>query len=92
VVVIMEGDIGAGDEIRVIDRPDHDLTVRDVLRVYAFDWQEVGRVLTIPEMSESWRTWAEKYLQETKARAAEITVPGDDGLVSAGGNGKEFSS
>jgi MOSC domain-containing protein YiiM len=74
--IVVEGDIGAGDEIRVIDRPDHDLTVRDVLRIYAFDRQEVGRLLTIPGMSESWRSWAERYLQETKGRAAETTVPG----------------
>jgi MOSC domain-containing protein YiiM len=74
--ILVEGDIGAGDEIQVIERPDHGITVRDVLRIYAFDRQEVGRLLTIPGMSESWRRWADHYLQETKGRAAETTGPG----------------
>jgi MOSC domain-containing protein YiiM len=74
--IVVEGKVGAGDEIQVLERPDHDLTVRDVLRIYAFDRQEVGRLLAIPKMSESWRRWAEHFLQETKARAAETTAPG----------------
>jgi MOSC domain-containing protein YiiM len=75
--IVVEGEVGAGDEIQVLERPDHDLTVRDVLRIYAFDKQEVGRLLTIPKMSESWRRWAEHYLQETEARAAETkNAPG----------------
>src|SRR5262252_2615413 len=74
--ILVEGEVGAGDEIQVIKRPDHDLTVRDVLRIYAFDRQEVGRLLAIPGMSESWRSWAEQHLQETKGRDAETTAPG----------------
>jgi MOSC domain-containing protein YiiM len=74
--LLVEGDVGAGDEIQVIQRPDHDLTIRDVLRIYAFDRQEVGRLLTIPGMSESWRRWAEHYLQETRGRAAQTPDPG----------------
>jgi MOSC domain-containing protein YiiM len=73
--LLVEGDVGAGDEIQVIERPDHDLTIRDVLRICAFDRQEVGRLLTIPRMSESWRSWAEQYLQETRGRAAATTNP-----------------
>jgi MOSC domain-containing protein YiiM len=74
--IVVEGDLGAGDEIQVLARPDHDLTIRDVLRIYAFDQQEAGRLLAIPGMSESWRRWAEHYLQETRGRAAQTTAPG----------------
>jgi MOSC domain-containing protein YiiM len=74
--ILVEGDVGAGDEIRVLERPDHELTVRDVLRIYAFNRQEVGRLLATPGMSESWRRWAERTLQETKSRAAGTTAPG----------------
>lgn len=74
--ILVEGDVGAGDEIRVIERPSHDLTLRDVLRIYAFDRQEAGRLLAIPRMSEDWRWWAEHYLQETKGRAAETVASG----------------
>jgi MOSC domain-containing protein YiiM len=70
--ILVEGDVGAGDEIRVIERPDHDLTIRDVLRIYAFDRGEVERFLAIPRMSESWRGWAEDRVQETKGRRAKV--------------------
>jgi MOSC domain-containing protein YiiM len=74
--ILAEGDVGAGDEVRVVERPGHDLTVRDVLRVYAYDRREAGRLLETPGMSESWRRWAENHLQETEGRAAEAASPG----------------
>src|SRR6516162_5346689 len=46
--IIIEGAVGAGDEIRSIERPDHDLTVRDIFRIYTRDRQEVERLLTVP--------------------------------------------
>jgi MOSC domain-containing protein YiiM len=62
--IVVEGDVGAGDEIDVIERPDHELTVRDVLRIYAFDHRDVERLVTVPQLSESWRGWA-RHLLET---------------------------
>ena len=74
--ILAEGDLGAGDEIRVVERPDHDLTVRDVLRIYARDREEVGRLLVVPHMSESWRDWAESWLDKKRSRAREAAAPG----------------
>src|SRR5262249_51897793 len=74
--ILVEGDVGAGDEIRVIERPDHELTVRDVLRIYAFDRQEVDRLLAIPGMSESWRRWAGQHMHDAKGHAVEAADPG----------------
>src|SRR5262249_34401048 len=74
--IIVEGDVGAGDEIQVIERPDHELTIRDVLRIYAFDRQEVERLLANPGMSESWRRWADDVLQKAKSRAIDVADPG----------------
>jgi MOSC domain-containing protein YiiM len=58
--IIGEGDLSAGDEIRVIHRPDHDLTIRDVFRIYTRDRDEVERLLVIPQISDSWKKWAER--------------------------------
>ena len=66
--IIVEGDLAAGDEIRVIHRPDHDLTIRDVFRIYTRDRSEVERLVAIPQMSESWRRWAESLLQKARRR------------------------
>jgi MOSC domain-containing protein YiiM len=72
--IIVEGDVGAGDEIRVVERPDHDLTIRDVFRIYTRDRDEVERFLTVPQMSASWRGWVNDLLRKTKRRAAAVDV------------------
>ncbi len=64
------------DEIRVIEKPDHGLTIRDVFRIYHYDRDEVGRLLAIPQMSESWKKWAEHLLQQTEAPSADTAEPG----------------
>ena len=74
--IIVEGDVGAGDEIRVVSRPDHDLTIADVFRIFTRDQHEVGRLLTVPQISESWQLWAEKRLEREKRAAPEPAAPG----------------
>jgi MOSC domain-containing protein YiiM len=74
--LVVEGDVGTGDEIRIVERPDHDLTVRDVFRIYTRDRHEVERLLAVPRMSESWRRWAADFLQTTKERPKDSAKPG----------------
>src|SRR5262249_37041271 len=74
--IVTEGELGAGDEIRVVERPGHDLTVRDVFRIYTRDRHEVDRLLAVPRMSESWRRWAGDWLQQTKGRSTDAVEPG----------------
>jgi len=74
--IVVEGDVGAGDEIRVVDRPEHDLTIRDVFRIYTRDRDEVERLLAVPRMSESWRRWAADLLRGTKRRPTDAAKPG----------------
>jgi MOSC domain-containing protein YiiM len=65
--IVVEGDVGAGDEIRVLGKPDHHLSIRDVFRIYTRDRDEVPRLLAIPQLSESWKGWAE-HLSKREAR------------------------
>ena len=74
--IVVEGDVGAGDDVRVVERPGHDLTIRDVFRIYTRDRDEVERLLAVPRMSESWRRWAQEFLQKTKGRSAGSAEPG----------------
>jgi MOSC domain-containing protein YiiM len=73
--IIGEGDLGAGDQIRVIHRPDHDLTIRDVFRIYTRDRDEIERLIAIPQMSESWKKWAEGLLEKGKGRGVQVAAP-----------------
>jgi len=74
--IVVEGELGAGDEIRVVERPDQDLTIRDVFRIYTRDRDEVERLLTAPRMSESWRKWAIDWLQKSTHHPAAAADPG----------------
>jgi MOSC domain-containing protein YiiM len=62
--IVVEGELGAGDEIRVLERPDHGVTIRDVFRIYTRDRGEVERLVSVPRMSESWRSWARHVLEK----------------------------
>src|SRR5881227_2336804 len=74
--IVVEGSVGAGDEIRVVERPGHDLTIRDVSRIYTRDRDEAERLLAVPQVSESWRRWATDFLQRTKGRPPDAGEPG----------------
>jgi MOSC domain-containing protein YiiM len=74
--IVVEGDVGAGDEIRVVEKPDHGLTVRHVFRIYTRDRHEADRLLAVPQISESWRSWASNFLQRTKGRSLDTSEPG----------------
>jgi MOSC domain-containing protein YiiM len=74
--LVVEGNVGAGDEIQVIESPTHGLTVRDVFRIYTRDRDEVPRLLTVPQMSESWKRWAVDWLQKGKSQPNEAAEPG----------------
>src|SRR5262245_14208937 len=74
--IVVEGNVGAGDEIRVVERPDHDLRIRDVFRIYTRDRDEAGQLLVVPQMSESWRRWANDGVQKAKGRPMDVAEPG----------------
>ncbi len=74
--ILTEGDVATGDEVGVMERPDHDLTVRDVFRIFSRDRDEAERLLSVPQMSDSWRVWAENWLRRTKGRLTETPAPG----------------
>jgi len=56
--IIEEGEIGAGDEIRVGDKPGHGLTVSDVARIYHQERNRCAQLLRAPELAEGWQEWA----------------------------------
>ena len=61
--IVDEGDVGAGDAIEVVSKPDHDLSIRDVFRIYTRDRGEVRRLVDVPQMSEAWKGWAREMLR-----------------------------
>jgi MOSC domain-containing protein YiiM len=74
--IIVEGDVGKGDEIQVVDKPDHDLTIREMFRIYTRDRHQVARLLAVPQVSESWRSWAQDWLEKAERGPADMVEPG----------------
>lgn len=56
--IVQEGELGADDEIRVIERPEHGMTAGDVFRIYSRDREEAFRLVDIPDLADVWRSWA----------------------------------
>ena len=53
-----EGEVGAGDPIELLSRPDHDITIGTVERAYHGHRDLRERLVDLPDLSASWRDWA----------------------------------
>lgn len=60
--ILEEGEIGAGDEILILDPPAHGVTIAEVFHIFARDRPGVARLLEAPELGRSWREWAKEQL------------------------------
>ncbi len=60
--IVAEGDVAAGDDIHVLSRPDHGVTVGLVERAYHADRSLVPRLLDAPEIADGWLDWAHHVL------------------------------
>ena len=72
--IMVEGFLRSGDRIRIVERPTHGVSIRDVFRIYTRDRQEAGRLLEVPRLSDSWKAWANGVLR----RAGGGVPPGPD--------------
>jgi MOSC domain-containing protein YiiM len=67
--IVREGTLESGTCVRVVHRPDHEVDVAFISRAYHADRSLLPRLLEIPELSQSWRDWAERMLSaENSAR------------------------
>jgi MOSC domain-containing protein YiiM len=64
--IAVEGKLGSGDEVRLVEQPDHDLTIGDVFRIFTRDREEAERLLTVSQLPSSWRQWAERWLEQQR--------------------------
>jgi MOSC domain-containing protein YiiM len=68
--VAREGEIGAGDAIHVLSRDENRVSVADIVRLYAFDRDDLAgmrRAAAVAALPESWRS----YFIERAGTAAE---------------------
>ena len=63
--IIQEGELGTGDTISIVEKPNHNLTLRDVFRIYTKDHNEAERILNVEQMSADWKRWANNIVQKS---------------------------
>ena len=56
--ILTEGEVAAGDQVEVVHRPAHGLTVAEVSRIYHDDHAGAARLLQAPQLADTWRQWA----------------------------------
>jgi MOSC domain-containing protein YiiM len=56
--VVGEGDIGAGDHVTVLSRPEHGMTLREMARALR-DPTQAARLRDVPRLPEFWRRVAQ---------------------------------
>jgi MOSC domain-containing protein YiiM len=61
--IVEAGDVGAGDQVRVVSRPDHGFTIGDIWRVYHHNRRNAAALLEVPQLSDAWREWAAGRVQ-----------------------------
>lgn len=64
--ILKEGELEAGDAVRVVFKPEHTLTVGDVARIYHRDHNEWPVFLQVPELAETWKRWARRRAKYSK--------------------------
>jgi MOSC domain-containing protein YiiM len=60
--IVQEGDVGAGDTMELLERPDHDVTIGLIAHVFLHDHERADELLAAPTLSLDWRAWAEDHL------------------------------
>jgi MOSC domain-containing protein YiiM len=68
--VIEPGDVGAGDPVEVVSRPDHGVDVVVAFRGLMGDEALFPRLLDAPQLAERARTWAERKVARAGVRSA----------------------
>ena len=65
--VEQEGDVEAGETFALLSRPDHQITVAEIIRIYAFDKDDVEtmqRVVQLEDLSAAWREYFQQQIEK----------------------------
>jgi MOSC domain-containing protein YiiM len=74
VKVLREGEVGAGDEMKMIGRESNGVAVSEIVRLYVAkrfgeaEIRAVRRVLRVPELPESWKEYFKERLEQAGER------------------------
>jgi MOSC domain-containing protein YiiM len=65
--IVSAGDVGAGDEVRIVHRPAHGLTLREVVCIYDTERDRASEFLDVPELAAGLKNWARRRMAYRRA-------------------------
>jgi MOSC domain-containing protein YiiM len=60
--IIDEGELAAGDEVEIVERPDHEVDLALFVEAYEHDRRLLPRLLEAGALPDAWRDWIEERL------------------------------
>jgi MOSC domain-containing protein YiiM len=61
--ILAEGELGAGDDVKLVLQPSHRLTMAEFAKIYFFERARIHELLDARELPESWHAWAIEHLR-----------------------------
>ncbi len=61
--IAQEGEIGRGDEVKIIYRPRHGITIADLYAAKSGERSRILEISNVAELSESYREWSKKLVK-----------------------------
>lgn len=64
--VLQEGEIGAGDAIKLVERDEHNITVADIVRIYVREADDdlVRRAIEVPALADDLKTHFQQQIEQ----------------------------
>ena len=59
--IVEEGDVAAGDDVDIVHRPAHALTLTDMTRIYFFERERIAELVDVGDLPAEWRDWARAH-------------------------------
>ncbi len=63
--IVEEGDVAAGDDVEIVHRPTHTLTLAAMTRIYFFERHRIGEMLQADDLPAGWSDWAREHAPKT---------------------------
>ena len=60
--IVQEGELAAGDDVEIVHRAGHDVSVRFMVHALLVDHTMLPEVLKVPGLIDDWREWAHERL------------------------------
>ena len=72
--IIEPGMVTPGDQVQIVDRPDHDVTVALVAQLFLHDHSRSDELLAATALPAQWRAWAGETSRRIPRRQHELTT------------------